>query len=563
MKDKELDIKKYVVLDVETNGLSSLKDDLLSITIFDPATNYIYNRFLPLELNELVLTEDINGITEEMLEGKKPLNQDEVNEIIKTFNLDNKIILTYGEIDEKFIKNYFKRHHIDGYNRLNFFNIKHKILTRTDRFFENTNNCTKDNLCKIYKIENVREIHSGSNDCILEWNLFKKIYNKFLLVKNNKVYELSKDYVIPATFLDEYSNLKYYVNIPKIYISSNLIFSFKLNEKIERFGTNINGIAIEHLISTLVKAKKLDNFDYLFNNKKNIKYVGTLPNENQNEVIPVVTTIDGKILSLNSKYENEIAEINKNTETLEKQINPLIDYIKNDIFKSNDIFSQELVIDKNANILCVCDLSNKDTVLEIKTTINLNFDKFKNQLYFQSKGRNTYVLHLDWFSEKINIYQINFISNEQKKIEMKEKNILKRKNIFQSKIRNKDIEVINYIKKTNKIKFKCKKCNYTWEIFNSEFERHPFCPKCQPTVYTGLRKEMELQLKEINSYGNDFKNKVFIRSNKSLIVLKYYGLNSVTKIGCINCNYIWKTKPHFLLKHCYCPNCNKKHHKLT
>lgn len=179
MKDKELDIKKYVVLDVETNGLSSLKDDLLSITIFDPATNYIYNRFLPLELNELVLTEDINGITEEMLEGKKPLNQDEVNEIIKTFNLDNKIILTYGEIDEKFIKNYFKRHHIDGYNRLNFFNIKHKILTRTDRFFENTNNCTKDNLCKIYKIENVREIHSGSNDCILEWNLFKKIYNKF------------------------------------------------------------------------------------------------------------------------------------------------------------------------------------------------------------------------------------------------------------------------------------------------------------------------------------------------------------------------------------------------
>ena len=81
----------------------------------------------------------INGITEEMLEGKKPLNQDEVNEIIKTFNLDNKIILTYGEIDEKFIKNYFKRHHIDGYNRLNFFNIKHKILTRTDRFFENTN----------------------------------------------------------------------------------------------------------------------------------------------------------------------------------------------------------------------------------------------------------------------------------------------------------------------------------------------------------------------------------------------------------------------------------------
>lgn len=32
---------KYVVVDVETNGLSATKDDLLSISIYDPSTGYV------------------------------------------------------------------------------------------------------------------------------------------------------------------------------------------------------------------------------------------------------------------------------------------------------------------------------------------------------------------------------------------------------------------------------------------------------------------------------------------------------------------------------------------
>lgn len=34
-----LEKNKYVVLDVETNGLASLEWDLLSISIYDPDTN--------------------------------------------------------------------------------------------------------------------------------------------------------------------------------------------------------------------------------------------------------------------------------------------------------------------------------------------------------------------------------------------------------------------------------------------------------------------------------------------------------------------------------------------
>ena len=76
MKNK-VNSKDYVVLDVETNGLSSLRDDLLSISLYKPDDKKIYNRFLPLELAEDVYTTNINGINSDMLKGRLQLNQEE------------------------------------------------------------------------------------------------------------------------------------------------------------------------------------------------------------------------------------------------------------------------------------------------------------------------------------------------------------------------------------------------------------------------------------------------------------------------------------------------------
>ena len=90
---ESIDINKYVVLDVETNGLNSTYDDLLSISIYDPSTNKMYNRFLPLELNKYVFTTDINGITDEMLDNKEHITQEEFDKLIDDFKLHEKIIL--------------------------------------------------------------------------------------------------------------------------------------------------------------------------------------------------------------------------------------------------------------------------------------------------------------------------------------------------------------------------------------------------------------------------------------------------------------------------------------
>ena len=85
---------EYVVLDVETNGLSSLRDDLLSISIYQPDTQKLYNRFLPLELDMDVYTTHINGITKKDLKKATPLSQDEVDVLIEEFDLFNRTILT-------------------------------------------------------------------------------------------------------------------------------------------------------------------------------------------------------------------------------------------------------------------------------------------------------------------------------------------------------------------------------------------------------------------------------------------------------------------------------------
>ena len=141
-----MDKSKYLVLDVETNGFSCITDDLLSISIYKPDTNEFYDRYLPLELNDDVYTTKINGIKKEKLINKKPLTQVEIDDLQERFDIKNRIILIYGSIDEKFIRKYFARHKLVGFDDWTFFNFKRNIIS--SRFSEG--NITKDNLCKLY-----------------------------------------------------------------------------------------------------------------------------------------------------------------------------------------------------------------------------------------------------------------------------------------------------------------------------------------------------------------------------------------------------------------------------
>ena len=79
---------EYVVLDIETNGLGSKRDDLLSISFYKPDDGKEYNKFLPLELNRKIVTTHINGITKKDLIGATALTQREYERIVEEFELE-------------------------------------------------------------------------------------------------------------------------------------------------------------------------------------------------------------------------------------------------------------------------------------------------------------------------------------------------------------------------------------------------------------------------------------------------------------------------------------------
>lgn len=111
--------KEYVVFDVETNGLSSKKDDLLSISFYKPDDDKVYSKFLPLELNQKIITTYINGITEKDLIGATTLTQKEFDYIYREFELEKRTILIYAgkNFDSIFLSEYMKRHQISGFEK--------------------------------------------------------------------------------------------------------------------------------------------------------------------------------------------------------------------------------------------------------------------------------------------------------------------------------------------------------------------------------------------------------------------------------------------------------------
>lgn len=392
-----VDSQKYVVIDVETNGLSSKKDDLLSISLYRPDNQDTYTRFLPLERNLRIKTSRINGITQKDLMGKKALTQAEVDSLTTRFELKTRIVLQYSNLDGTFLRKYFSRHGLTGIEDWKIYNFKQDIFSSAYQ----GGNCTKDNLCRLYKIENVTKVHSGANDCRLEWELFQAMNGKNLLVTGNDVFEFNEEYIVPVTFRSLFPNFKRKYPLPPIQIvNRETVFRYPLETPIEKYGRNITGVIVEQVIFYLLRAKDVTPLDFMVENKAKLKKIGTLPSADGFEEVPVeFEKMSGEIRALNPSQKKIVESMEAGRKLLVRQIDRLIHFIKNDIFKGKQIVQQELVVKKEWNCFALCDLSSTDAVLEIKTVAIKKLDDYVGQYFIESAGREFYLLSISWEKE--------------------------------------------------------------------------------------------------------------------------------------------------------------------
>ena len=160
-------------------------------------------------------------------------------------------------------------------------------------------------------------------------------------------------------------------------------------------------------INSKLNVTMQDNTLFLARNKQYVNYIGSL--ESNIQEIHVTIQKDGTLKSSDSKNDEYIAEVNKTTKLITDNLKPVFDYIKDVIFKNEEIKSQELCISDDRKVLALCDLSSTTKVLEIKTKPirldeNNNINIFlARQLFYESKGRDVYLLSIDiqrHFNEK-------------------------------------------------------------------------------------------------------------------------------------------------------------------
>lgn len=430
---------QYVVFDVETNGTRKSNDDLLSISIYDPTSGKCYNRFLPLELQPLILTGWIHGITDKELENATHITQAELDKLIEYFDLKNKTLLSFsggkGTFDATFIINYCKRHNLAGFENLKYENIKSMF---PDAGFGFEGQMSKDNLCRLLKIDGVQEVHSSMNDCILEWKLFERIKTEQLFFINQHMFKYHEGYIVPVSYLNSHPELISYANIKVPYIigKAKCLYEFALPKKVlrevKKFPTNITGISLENGINSVLNVEEQDNFEFLAKNKSHLEYVGSL--DSRMTEIPVEAQKDGTMKSLYHQYDEYVKEVNKVTKLVTNCLTPVFDFIKKEIFTTDKIMSQELSVSDDGKVLALCDLSNEDNVLEIKTFSvsqedGLISNNLARQLYYESRGRKTFALSIDidrhqnsrgdFITDAVNvrIYQITLEESEPKPIE--------------------------------------------------------------------------------------------------------------------------------------------------
>ncbi|MDO4188244.1 MAG: hypothetical protein Q4D29_04570 [Lachnospiraceae bacterium] len=225
------------------------------------------------------------------------------------------------------------------------------------------------------------------------------------------------------------------------------------------------------------------------------------------------------------------------------------------------------------NILSLCDLSSDDAVLEIKTN-NIDIENYKEQLYYESRGRRCFHMGLRWCrnDETFSIESLVFIISEvfvkdsgitigEWKSNKRELNRIANQLKLQKFLGGKPIRILDYTNTITDIYVECLECGRQW---NTTYQRIMSgsikCEKCDPKIVkprksraSGLTEEQKLQER-----FSKYKEKLYARSNGTITVDSYTGAKDNLNAKCNVCGYQWSPRADHLIDRVKCPCCNKR-----
>ena len=420
---KDIDPKQFVVLDIETTGLRSREDDLISLSIFDPEKHLGYTHYFPLEKRKEVpdAAADVNGLSKAFLmeHGAAVWTQADVDRVVAVLSLKSKQIITYGSFDLKFLKMYFAEHKLQGLENLRFFNLKSLVGIPGPYFGVSIG--SKDVLCQILCIQGVSATHSALNDCLLEWELFKKIDWRTLSYRFGYLIAFSDDYLIPASFFHVVKNTSRLSFLEAFDTSFDLVASFDTKKlaqikNITFYSALGQGQEMEDALADDLKAIQDDpmaDWDFYSDNAQKVVRLVNLIN------YQTVPTEEAKFTESDhlsdEEEERESLDLSKKADKefqdMKILLQPVADYLRSNVFGQDPIARQELVIRQDLKVFGKCDFSTPKAIVEMKSLYSKRSlrelsDLYRGQLYVTANNRDCYLLVAQ--GRKVSIYRVSF-----------------------------------------------------------------------------------------------------------------------------------------------------------
>lgn len=393
----------YLVMDLETNGPRWRVDDLVSLTIYDPHSGQAYHRPLPMEHLDVLLTGYLNHLSYGECRKAKPLSQDELDFLLDHFDMESKKILFVSSTclwDVHFLSHYQSSHSLEGFEHLSFVESEDLFPLFAEYLKDEKG---KERLCHMLSFE---KDHGKENlpyplcCAIKEFRLLLKLQNEPLFFYDkDQLCSYKDDYLIPFDDFYQDDRLSKFAGIKKKPVDGirkpvlNITFPDNLLEKFTIDANFVISSLFKAFFRNTLKAKEVQNKDFEMMNLRKLGYLGCLYEDRP----------------LQLKDEAFLFRSMKNIDALRYQqlrpyltrfyeeMKPILFYIRDKIFKSEEVLMHEIVISEDHKIYSVCPFSCKKSILHFVDHDCFSgkrdlYDHLAQKLFFQAKGREVYLV---------------------------------------------------------------------------------------------------------------------------------------------------------------------------